>query len=111
MTKPDTADVPQHANEAADAIIERLPYPDEPLTPADLAKLRAKLAMIVDEAAPVMAAGLMGTRKLTREQVQLFKILLDKITPSVTASMVEHRHTSKLAELSQEDLIRIARGE
>jgi hypothetical protein len=82
------------------------------LTPAHTARIRGQIAAGVGYYLKMADEVMHGTRNWTPTQARVFSTLLNKVVPDLSASFVQHEHsTHNLRELSRDELERIARGE
>ena len=88
-----------------------LPGPVEatPLTPAQIAQLRNRIARLVHEALPHAREVLKGDRRWTNVQLGLFRTLVAKIVPDLNQSFAQVEVTNRpLMALSRAELEQIA---
>jgi hypothetical protein len=82
------------------------------LTPATTARIRGQIAKGVGLYIKMADEVMQGSRNWTPTQARVFSTLLNKVVPDLSASFVQHEHTThNLRELSRDELERIARGE
>ncbi|MCA3718544.1 MAG: hypothetical protein IM674_09855 [Brevundimonas sp.] len=81
-------------------------------TPRTVQALRLAIARGVANATPLAVEAMMGRRKWSHQQVQLYRTMLAKVVPDLEAKLVQgeilHRH---VGELSKEDLLRLVTEE
>ena len=88
-----------------------LPGPVEatPLTPAQIAQLRNRIARLVHEALPHAREVMRGDRRWTNVQLGLFRTLVAKIVPDLNQSFAQVEVTNRpLMALSRAELEQIA---
>lgn len=82
------------------------------LTPQAASRLRGSIMARVPKYIEMADEVLSGERKWSATQARVFSTLLNKVVPDLSASFVQHEHTTRdLRELSREELERIARGD
>ena len=82
------------------------------LTPSQAAALRKKIHDFVAVQLADANDVVMGNIQWTPTQARVFSTLLNKVVPDVSASFVQHEHTTKsLREMTREELEAIAMGD
>ena len=81
------------------------------LTPAQSARIRAKIAENINEHLLEAHQVVMGAKNWNPTQARVFSTLLNKVVPDLNASFVQHEHVTKdITSLSREELEAIAQG-
>lgn len=81
------------------------------LSPGQIAHIRGKVASIIDMHLPTAANVIAGHAEWTPVQARIFVAMLDKVVPNLSANHSIHDHRVQgIAQMSREDLERIARG-
>jgi len=82
------------------------------LTPQAASRIRGSIMTRVPKYLEMADEVMQGDRKWSATQARVFATLLNKVVPDLSASFVQHEHTTRdLRELSREELERIARGD
>lgn len=82
------------------------------LTPQAASRIRGSIMARVPKYLEMADEVMAGDRKWSATQARVFSTLLNKVVPDLSASFVQHEHTTRdLRELSREELERIARGD
>ena len=82
------------------------------LTPQAASRLRGSIMARVPKYLEMADEVMSGERKWSATQARIFSTLLNKVIPDLSASFVQHEHTTRdLRELSRDELERIARGD
>lgn len=82
------------------------------LTPQAASRLRGSIMARVPKYLQMADEVMAGERKWSATQARVFSTLLNKVVPDLSASFVQHEHTTRdLRELSREELERIVRGD
>lgn len=81
------------------------------LTPNQSAKIRGEISRIVQSHITLADAVVQGTVDWSPTQARVFSTLLNKVVPDLSASYVQHEHSTKdLVDMSRDELERIAAG-
>ena len=82
-----------------------------PVSPHQIAQVRAKITALVKQQLPRAHEVVLGTREWTPTQANVFKTMLSKVVPDVSATYSQVDMSVKdTRELTREDLERIAAG-
>ena len=76
------------------------------LSPREISNIRIQISQVMSRVQPDIEAVLLGQKKWSTTQVQLYKLLLNKIVPDIQASYVDSPSGSSLrvSGLSREEL-------
>lgn len=81
------------------------------LTPAQSAKIRGKIASLMNEHISHANEVVLGLRDWGPTQARVFSTLLNKVVPDLNASYHQHEHSVKdVIDMSRDELERIAAG-
>ena len=81
------------------------------LTPAQSAKIRGKIASLMNEHISHANEVVLGLRDWGPTQARVFSMLLNKVVPDLNASYHQHEHSVKdVIDMSRDELERIAAG-
>ncbi len=81
------------------------------LTPNQSAKIRGEISRVVQKHIDLANQVVHGSIDWSPTQARVFSTLLNKVVPDLSASYVQHEHSTKdLVDMSRDELERIAAG-
>lgn len=81
------------------------------LTPGQSAQIRGEISKVVQNHIDLANQVVHGTVDWSPTQARVFSTLLNKVVPDLSASYVQHEHSTKdLVDMSRDELERIAAG-
>lgn len=81
------------------------------LSPAEISRIRVKIAKNVEDYLPIVDEVIRGTRDFSPTQARIFTALLNKVVPDLSATLHKHEPAEKdLNRMSLAELEEIAAG-
>jgi len=81
------------------------------LTPGQSAQIRGEISRVVQKHIDLANQVVTGSVEWSPTQARVFSTLLNKVVPDLSASYVQHEHSTKsLVDMSRDELERIASG-